>query len=100
YSGQDSVTSSMQTRFDQDTDVTAPTFASYAGNGRRLLMVAVNDGTSTPKVVGFGLFFLQPVPCGTKNTTPCCAEYVGAALAGSSHKAAGPAGLYGVVLVR
>jgi hypothetical protein len=100
YSGQDSVTSSMQTRFDQDTDVTAPTFATYAGNGRRLLTVAVNDGAESPKVTGFGLFFLQPVPCGTKNTTPCCAEYVGAAVQGSTHQGAGGPGLYSVQLIQ
>jgi hypothetical protein len=100
YSGQDSVTSSMQTRFDQDTDVSAPTFATYAGNGRRLLTVAVNDGASSPKVSGFGLFFLPPVPCGTKNTTPCCAEYVGAAVAGSTRRGAGPPGLYTVQLIQ
>jgi hypothetical protein len=100
YSGQDSVTSSMQTRFDQDADVSAPTFTTYTGNGRRLLTVAVNDGAASPKVVGFAAFFLQPVPCGTKNTTPCCAEYVGAAVPGSSHKGAGSAGLYSVQLIQ
>jgi hypothetical protein len=100
YSGQDSVTSSMQTRFDQDTDVTAPTFASYAGNGRRLLTVAINDSGGSPKVAGFGLFFLQPVPCGTKNTTPCCAEYVGSAVEGSAHQGAGAPGLYSVQLIQ
>ena len=99
YSGQDSVTSSMDARYAQDTDVTALTFANYSGNGRRLLSVAVNDGAGSPAVVGFGLFFLPPVPCGTKNTTPCCAEYVGPAVIGSSHKGAGPAGLYAVQLI-
>jgi hypothetical protein len=99
YTGQDSVTSSMQARFDQDTDVTAPAFSSYNGNGRRLMTVAVSTSGNSPTVVGFALFFMRPVPCGTSNTTPCCAEYVGSAVVGSNHKGAGAAGLYAVQLV-
>ena len=100
YSGQDSVTSSMQTRYSQDTDTTAPNFAAYNGNGRRLLTVAVGTGGSPSTVVGFALFFMQPVPCGTKNTTPCCAEYVGPAVLGSHHKGGGAAGVYQVQLIQ
>jgi len=99
YTGQDSVTSSMQARFDQDTDVSAPAFSSYNGNGRRLMTVAVSTSGNSPTVVGFALFFMRPVPCGTSNTTPCCAEYVGSAVVGSNHKGAGAAGLYAVQLV-
>jgi hypothetical protein len=100
YSGQDSVTSSMQTRFSQDTDTSAANFAAYNGNGRRLLTVPVGSGDPLPAVIGFALFFLQPVPCGTKNTTPCCAEYVGPAVLGSHHKGAGAAGVYQVQLIQ
>jgi hypothetical protein len=100
YSGQESVPSSVETRFSQDIDVTAATFPDYHGNGRRLLTVAVNDGGNPPKVVGFSLFFLRPTPCGTKNTTPCCAEYVGPAVVGSTRKGAGTAGLYAVQLIQ
>jgi hypothetical protein len=94
------VPSSVETRFSQDTDLTAATFATYQGNGRRLLTVAVNNGGASPTVVGFSLFFLRPVPCGTKNTTPCCAEYVGPAVLGSVRKGAGAAGLYAVQLIQ
>jgi hypothetical protein len=100
YSGQESVPEAMEQRYQQDTDVTAQEFASYAGNGRRLLTVAVNGGADPAVVVGFACFFLRPTPCGTKNTTPCCAEYVGSALVHSNHRAAGNSGLYAVQLVQ
>ncbi len=100
YSGQESVPSALEQRFAQDTDVTAPAFASYSGNGRRLLVVAVNGGGDPAVVVGFAAFFLQPTPCGTRNTTPCCAEYVGPAVLGSSRNGAGGTGLYAVELVQ
>jgi hypothetical protein len=99
-SGQESVPSALEQRFNQDTDVSAAAFGAYAGNGRRLLTVAVNDRGATPRVVGFASFFLRPVPCGTKNTTPCCAEYVGAAVVSSHRPGAGPAGVYDVRLVQ
>ena len=98
--GQKSVTSAVNERFAQDSDQSALNFGSYHGNGRRLYTVAVNDGGSPAKVLGFGLFFLQPLPCGTDNTTPCCAEYVGAAVLGSTRRGAGTPGLYSVQLVQ
>jgi hypothetical protein len=100
YSGQESVPAAMEQRFAQDNDVFAPNFSSYNGNGRRLLTVAVSGAGDTSTVVGFACFFLQPTPCGTKNTTPCCAEYVGAALVNGNHRAAGSAGLYSVQLIQ
>jgi hypothetical protein len=98
-SGQKNVSSSLQTRLVQDSDLSAPNFAAYKGNGRRLLTVAVNDGAASPSVAGFALFFLPLEPCGSKNSEPCCAEYVGPAVVGSSHRGAGTAGLYQVQLV-
>lgn len=98
--GQKNVSYSIETRFNQDTDVSAPSFSSYHGNGRRLLTVAVNDGSSMPTVAGFGLFFLPPNSCGTKNSEPCCAEYVGAAVIGSVRNGAGMPGIYHVTLVQ
>jgi hypothetical protein len=100
YTGQESVPAAMETRFAQDSDVAATDFASYRGNGRRLLTVAVNSGGDTSTVVGFACFFMQPTPCGTKNTTPCCAEYVGPALVNGNHPAAGDSGLYTVQLIQ
>lgn len=99
-SGQKSTSSSIATRFNQDTDVTAASFSAYHGNGRRLLTVPVNNGASPASVAGFALFFLQPNPCGTKNSEPCCAEYVGPAVVGSTHRGAGAAGVYQVQLVQ
>ncbi len=99
-SGQKSVTDAMNERFGQDSDQTSTAFASYHGNGRRLFTVAVNDGGSPATILGFALFFLQPSPCGSGNTTPCCGEYVGAAVLGSRHRGAGTPGLYAVQLVQ
>ena len=100
YSGQESVPSAMEQRYNQDTDVAAGSYAGYHGNGRRLLAVAVNGGGDPATVIGFAAFFLPPTPCGTKNTTPCCAEYVGAAVVSSSRKGAGSTGLYAVQLIQ
>lgn len=100
YSGQESVPSAVEQRFQQDSDVDSATFADYHGNGRRLLTVAVNGGGDPAAVVGFACFFLRPTPCGTRNTTPCCAEYVGAALVHGDHRAAAASGLYAVQLVQ
>ncbi len=46
------------------------------GNGRRLVVVPVNNPT-TDTVLGFAYFFLPPIPCPEGNPQPCCAEYVG-----------------------
>jgi len=100
YTGQESVPDAMEQRYAQDTDVTSTRFADYSGNGRRLLSVAVNGGGEPATVLGFASFFLHPTPCGTKNTTPCCAEYVGAAVVNSNHRGAGDSGLYAVQLVQ
>lgn len=88
----------MEERFGQDTDTSAASYAAYDGNGRRLLTVAVNDHTDPGRVIGFALFFMPPQACGTKNSDPCCAEYVGPAVAGSRRAGAGEAGLYTVRL--
>ena len=98
--GEKSVNSAMDERFHQDSDVLAPSFSQYHGNGRRLFTVAVNDGGTPAKIVGFALFFLRPSPCGTKNTSACCAEYVGSAVLGSTRQGASASGLYAVQLVQ
>lgn len=85
-------------RFAQDTDQLASDYAGYRGNGRRLLVVAVNDHTDAANIVGFALFFLPPLACGHGNVDACCAEYVGPALFAGRHAAAGPPGLYVVKL--
>ncbi len=98
-SGQKSVTEAINERFSQDTDVSSADFADYHGNGRRLYTVAVNTG-NPPRVAGFALFFMQPIPCGDNNTSPCCGEYVGASVIGSVHRGAGRPALYAVKLVQ
>jgi hypothetical protein len=100
FSGQESVPDAVEQRFQQDSDLSALSYDTYAGNGRRLLVVAVTDRSDPPRVVGFGAFFLQPTPCGTKNTTPCCAEYVGSAVVSGKRRGVGPTGLYSVRLAQ
>ena len=62
---------------DEDTDTTSATYAAYVangkGNGKRLIVMAVNEGATT--VVGFAAFFLGPADqYSDKNY---CAEYIG-----------------------
>jgi hypothetical protein len=99
-SGQDHVGGALDIRFRQDTDQLANTYSEYDGNGRRLIIVAVNDHTDAAAVTGFALFFLPPDACGNSNVMPCCAEYVGPAVFGGKRAGAGAAGLYKVRLFR
>lgn len=89
----------LDMRFSQDTDTSSTTGAAYNGNGRRIMIVAVNNGQSNGTVVGFGRFLLQSDSCST-NQKPCCATYLGnSVVAGSSKpQAAGGPGLYRVKL--
>jgi hypothetical protein len=87
------------TRYAQDTDTSSATYSTYNGNGRRTMIVPVNNNDEPAIVVGFGLFLMPPGFCGPKNTSPCCGEYVGPAVVGSSQKGAGASGgLYRVKL--
>lgn len=87
--GQKHVGPFVQTRFDQDTNQTVETYSQYAasgtGNGRRLLIVPVNDPAISSAdgqayVIGFALFFLQNDFASLYgNVDPLCGEYVGPA---------------------
>jgi hypothetical protein len=99
--GNKNVPPAMEERFRQDTDQDSTTYAQYHGNGRRLLVVAVNDHQDPAHVAGFAVFFLPKNACGKSNVDPCCAEYVGPGLVSAKHKpAAGGGGLYKVKLFR
>ncbi len=101
YTGNGNIPAAVQTRFNQDTDTTAPAYASYVGNGRRILIVAVNDGQATPQVAGFAAFFLRPSPCGASNSSSCCAQYLGSGVEFSNHPGGGVGGgLYQVSLLQ
>ncbi|HWR53494.1 MAG TPA: pilus assembly protein TadG-related protein [Bryobacteraceae bacterium] len=99
-SGQDHVGGALDIRFRQDTDQFATAYSEYTGNGRRLIIVAVNDHTDAAAVTGFALFFLPPDACGNSNVMPCCAEYVGPGVFAGKRAGAGTAGLYKVRLFR
>ena len=106
--GNKNVGPAVDERLAQDTDTTSATYSAYTGNGRRLLVVPVNDGLDPARVAGFAAFLMPPDMCEPKNTSPCCAEYLGPGLVDSSHKGSGgggsgagsSAGLYAVKLFR
>jgi len=98
--GNKSVPDAIDERFNQDSDTTAATYSDYHGNGRRIIVVPVNDRGDPAVVVGFASFFVPPNSCGDKNNTPCCGEYLGSALKYSTHQSAGGPGLYAVKLFR
>ena len=90
----------LQRRFLQDTDTGSTNYLDYAGNGRRILVVPVNDGSERASVVGFAAFLIQADSCrGSRG--PCYASYVGPSpvLHGKA-LGAGPPGLYDVTLFR
>ncbi len=106
--GNKNVQPGVAERIAQDTDTASATYSAYTGNGRRILVVPVNDDLNPARVVGFAAFFMPPGMCGPQNTSPCCAEYLGPGLVDSSHKGSGgggsgagsSAGLYAVRLFR
>ena len=83
----------LNDRADQDTDKTSTTYASYSGNGRRLITVVVNNGYANSAgtayssdkqaiAVGYAQFLLLPTGSYTQNggsNNPWCAVYVGPA---------------------
>ena len=96
---------SIINRINQDTDPTSTSYAQYeagdAGNGRRLVVVAINTGHPNNIVLGFHLFFLlHPSEYTSGGNRPFCAEYVGPYVQGSRRKGAGGAGAYVVRLVQ
>lgn len=88
----------FEERLSQDTDQAAEKYEDYTGNGRRFVIVPVNDPASDT-VAGFAGFFLPPAACGEQAPQKCQAEYVGAAVL-PGRKGAGPAGVYRVTLTQ
>ena len=91
------VTGDMQTRVAQDSDSTSATYASYTGNGRRVITVPVvcegpctyySNGqlvtSSNPDtVIGYAGFFLNNnYP--SNGTQGYCAEYIGTVVQGNA----------------
>jgi len=114
----------LRERVSQDTDTTSQTYAQYLarmndatftgprGNGRRFVVVPINNPLNNA-VLGFGGFFLHGDICapggdsllgspgggGGANVVTCCAEYVGPALVpGRRAGSGGGAGAYQVRL--
>jgi Flp pilus assembly protein TadG len=110
------VTGDMQTRIAQDSDPTSSSYASYTGNGRRVITVPVVcegpcmysfngqtvTSTSNDTVIGYAGFFLNNnFP--SNGTQGYCAEYIGTVLqgnaAGQGNNPGGP-GVFHVRLVQ
>jgi Flp pilus assembly protein TadG len=89
---------SIIARVNQDTNPNAPNYTSYngsgTGNGRRLVLMPLNDGNHpTPRIVGFGSFLLPPDGQYDKSGNQSwCAEYIGPYVQGSSHSGASTEG--------
>jgi hypothetical protein len=96
---------SLINRVMQDSDPTAPNFASYTerdrGNGRRLVAVPINTGYPNYRIVQIGGFMLLPSSeYGNGGNNPFCAEYVGAWVKGSKHPGVEETGAFVARLVR
>lgn len=97
--GNSSIPSSVDERIAQDTDLTSNTYATYHGNGRRIIIVPVNNGGGPGVIIGFAAFFYPPRACGNSNVAPCCAEYIGSGVLGTNHRGGSSSGgLYTVKL--
>lgn len=109
----------MQDRFNEDSNTSARSYADYKaagnGNGRRLVIAAVNTGltdsagnslgANSQIAVGYGLFFLNDNNFDNSDHASWCAEYVGnMPVVGSSKPGVGGSsgglGLYVVRLVQ
>lgn len=100
---------SIQNRILQDSDTTSYSYADYMasgrGNGRRIVLVPINNGGTPPGtnnvIVSFGAFFLhRTTDYQNGGNQSWCAEYIGAWVQGSSSQGAGSPGAYVVRLVQ
>lgn len=100
---------SLLVRILQDTDPASTTYAQYSqgneGNGRRIIACPINDGGTPPgtgnRIVGIGAFFLRRTgEYGNGGNQSWCAEYIGAWVQGSNHKAVEESGAWVVRLVK
>lgn len=102
----------MLERFSQDTDTQSTNYAQYLanrndpnssnpGNGRRLVIVPVNNPNIQPNpVLGFALLLLHSDVCQPSAVASCCGEYVGSALVPGSQAGGPGAGAYKVQLLQ
>lgn len=97
--GNKNVGPSLAVRIAQDTDSTSTSYSTYSGNGRRILIVPVNDNTVPGVAIGYAAFFLPLTSCIDHNDDACCGEYIGAGLIGGDGNSSGAGGaVYAVKL--
>jgi hypothetical protein len=77
------INGAVAARSQQDSDPISQTYSEYktlhAGNGRRLVVVPINNGAPDFSIAGFaGFFLLTPSKYDVTGNQPACGEYVGA----------------------
>ena len=77
------INQALAMRSGQDTDSLSATYSQYkslrGGNGRRMVVVPINNGAPNFAIAGFaGFFLLTPGSYDVTGNEPGCAEYVGA----------------------
>ena len=88
------INGALAMRAGQDSDSVSGTYAGYKslrnGNGRRMVVVPVNNGAPNFAIVGFaGFFLLTPSDYDPTGNQPACAEYVGAWTQGNPYSGGG-----------
>ena len=82
-------------RSEQDTDSASTTYADYQsrreGNGRRAVVVPINNGPPDFYIAGFaGFFLLTPGSYDVTGNLPACAEYIGSWAQGNPYSGGVP----------
>jgi Flp pilus assembly protein TadG len=77
------INGAVAARAQQDSDSLSQTYSEYktlhAGNGRRVVVVPVNNGAPDFSIAGFaGFFLLTPSSYDVTGNEPACGEYIGA----------------------
>ncbi len=92
---------SVDARTQQDSDQLSGDFASYTGNGRRIIDMPISDPHDSNRVLGYRAFLILPVGnYGSGGGSDYCAIYLGSSNEGSSKIAAVPGGSFKTRLVQ
>jgi hypothetical protein len=89
------INQALAMRVQQDSDPLSATYAAYratrSGNGRRMVVVPINNGAPDFAIAGFaGFFLLTPGSYDITGNEPACAEYVGAWTQGNPYSGGTP----------
>jgi len=89
------INQALAMRVQQDSDPLSATYSAYratrSGNGRRMVVVPINNGAPDFAIAGFaGFFLLTPGSYDITGNEPACAEYVGAWTQGNPYSGGTP----------